>query len=129
MTGAETRFENDQKRARQAQLSNLAAQQSIRPTAHQKRNVNPNALTQPRTAVSSPVMPQTTPQAVPQGQSGSFDPVTDRLIRQVRLEKLISSPEVQDAVSRVNLRDYYHGRNSGPDKGRQVLEILNTYLE
>lgn len=131
MTAAETRFQNDQVRAAQMSMgNNLAAKQALRPETKLSRpNNSPvrRALPSPKmNPTASLAQPMVAPQR-PQSPGPSFDDRTKRLLGEIRLEKLLNAPETQDAVTRVNLRDYYNDRDSGPDKGRQILEILSTY--
>lgn len=134
MTSAETRFDNDRIRAAQAAMgNNLAARNAMRPKHKVNRVLTKTSGVAPQLVQPPPVMPMpnsrrmpvSTPQALPQ----SFDQVTDSLIRQVRLEKLLSSPEAQDANTLVSLRDFWNNRDSGPDRGRQVADILDSYAD
>lgn len=133
LKAAQTRFQNDQTRAAQLSMGqNLAARNSLRPTGRPVNKPNrtlPAGVVSQQSIADSAVMSNQVPVSGPQAPAPSFDQTTDRLLKQIRLEKFVSSPEVMDAVSKVNLQNYFNAKAPGPDYGARILDIVNTYLE
>lgn len=133
---AQTRFDNDRTRAAQLAMGsfNQSATDSLRPTGGSVNRRRPNrvlpaGVPSQQSVANQAINTGQTPVSGPQAPAPSFDETTDRLLKQIRLEKFVGSPEVSDAVSKVNLQNYFNGKAPGPDYGARILDIVNTYIE
>lgn len=134
LKSAQTRFKNDRTEAAKLALGrfNQSAQNSLRPTGGVKRRPNrvlPAGVPSQQSIASNAISVGQPPISGPDAPAPSFDQTTDRLLKQIRLDKFVESPEVMDAVSKINLQNYFNGKVPGPDYGARILDIVNTYLE
>lgn len=134
MTAAETRFQNDQIRAKQSQMVLPAAQSALKPEHHDHKQGMGHIQQQPQQRM--PMMPPgfkpmyDSPKPPAPSQPEPRQPsILDNLAREVHLEKLISSPEMERANTLVRLRQHLRGRKANPQEtAAEVLGVLSNYL-
>lgn len=121
---AQTRFNNNQINGARATMPfNAAAQASLRDTSSTGKaggppvgsSADPAQLLMPQVQ-NQPVQGQApqvplAPQTQPVGQVTETQNLADNLVKQVRQEQFINSPQVKDAMTSIRLRSLFNASN------------------
>ncbi len=130
---ADTRFQNDQLRAKQQQQVVPGGELAFNPAHSKGKPAGPPVSQATNPAPNKTVMPGFRPlyeaPEAPQAPQQTSNPIVDSLTREIHLEKLISSPEMEKANTLVRLRHHLRGRKADPkETAAEVLGVLTNYL-
>lgn len=133
---AQKRFDNDRTKAAQSALMGQAAKQAI-PNPSARPRVNSSAVSLQQNSVSStpggfsPSATQAAPVSGPQQQSPVMQPqftVQETIQNDMDLESFLSSPTVQQALSRSRLRKYFKRNNPSGVVNDLAADALSNLL-
>lgn len=110
--------------------TNLAARNSLKPKTKPHKLARQSRPAAP--IVEGNRLPFSVPQEAPRPPVGrpeaappTLDPQVEALMHRASIEKLMESDTVQDAITKVNIKDYYNGRPvGGPQRAPQVMSIV-----
>ncbi len=140
---AKTRFNNDRARAASLSMgSNAGAAKAVAPVTNRTRRPPVGAVSQPQGALpqiqASPpgpqgqpmppenmgigLMPAPTPEEV-------YDQELQTVLNNMKIEKLMSSPEMHQAVSRSKIQDYYNAKHGINTQEQPMLEKVFANLQ
>ena len=108
---AQKRFDNDKIRAKQGTMLSDAARSSLRTKSQPVRQAVPQQPQQPQQAIQLPSAQAPSSQAMMGGldslMAGSVPDLSETIQNNMDLERLLSSPNIQQLYTRSRLRKYF----------------------